>query len=138
MMKLWMVGLFVLSCAACGASDHKASATAVPVPVYEADNAKLVASIDTSMVFGTQAEPMCSTSSDCTFGTCTSGKCGGCSTSSDCKGNGTCSSGTCGHCSTSSDCSVGTCSSGTCGHCSTSSDCHGGTCNSGKCDNAGA
>ena len=138
MKNLVMVGLSVLFCAACGASDHKPSTTAEPVPVYEADNAKLVAAIDTSTVFGSQAEPMCSTSSDCSFGSCSNGECGHCSTSSDCKGHGTCSSGTCNHCSTSSDCATGSCSNGKCGGCSTSSDCHGGSCNSGKCDNAGA
>ena len=105
--------------AACGARDRKPAAAPVPVAVYEADSARLAASITIDSpagIFAPPVEPYCSTASDC-------------------GGYGYCSSGTCGHCSTSSDCSVGTCSSGSCGHCSTSSDCKGGTCSSGHCSN---
>src|SRR3978361_1502809 len=89
MKNLVMVGLSVLFCAACGASDHKTSTTSVPVPADEADNAKLVAAIDTSPVFGSQAEPMCSSNSDCSYGTCSSGSCGNCSSQPGCKGDAT-------------------------------------------------
>jgi hypothetical protein len=66
-----------------------------------------------------QAEEMgskkCSFQSDCPYGTCKSGQCGGCSFQSDCKGWGTCKSGQCGGCSFQSDCKgFGACNSGMC------------------------
>src|SRR5580698_2009264 len=100
--------------AACGTADHKVAVAPVPVPTFEADNARLAASIETDSPAGIliPAEPYCSSSSDCA-------------------GYGTCSNSTCDHCSSSSDCKTGTCSNGSCGGCSSSSDCKGnGTCSS--------
>lgn len=57
----------------------------------------------------------CSFQSDCPYGTCKSGQCGGCSFQSDCKGWGTCKDGQCGGCSFQSDCKgFGACNSGHC------------------------
>ena len=57
----------------------------------------------------------CSFQSDCPYGTCKSGECGGCSFQSDCKGWGTCKDGQCGGCSFQSDCKgFGSCNNGRC------------------------
>jgi hypothetical protein len=57
----------------------------------------------------------CSFNSDCPYGTCKGGQCGGCSFNSDCKGWGVCKGGQCGACSFNSDCKgFGDCSSGNC------------------------
>jgi hypothetical protein len=57
----------------------------------------------------------CSFNSDCAYGKCTKGQCGGCSFNSDCKGWGKCSKGRCGSCGFDSDCKgFGKCSSGRC------------------------
>ena len=66
----------------------------------------------------TQAAPLakrCSFNSDCPYGKCKHGKCGGCSFNSDCKGWGKCKGGWCGGCSFNSDCKAfGGCKSGRC------------------------
>lgn len=57
----------------------------------------------------------CSFQSDCPYGTCKNGSCGGCSFQSDCKGWGKCSNGMCGACSFQSDCAgFGSCKNGMC------------------------
>ena len=57
----------------------------------------------------------CSFSSDCRYGKCKKGRCGGCSFQSDCKGWGKCKNGWCGACSFQSDCKGwGSCRSGRC------------------------
>lgn len=59
----------------------------------------------------------CSFNSDCPYGKCKSGQCGGCDFNSDCKGWGKCKSGRCGACDFASDCGkagFGSCSSGSC------------------------
>jgi len=57
----------------------------------------------------------CSFNSDCAYGLCKGGQCGGCSFTSECKGWGTCKSGQCGGCSFNSECKgFGDCSSGKC------------------------
>jgi hypothetical protein len=64
------------------------------------------------------AEPLakkCSFNSDCRWGKCKKGRCGGCSFNSDCKGWGKCKKGWCGGCSFQSDCKgFGGCKSGRC------------------------
>jgi hypothetical protein len=69
-------------------------------------------------VFTPEADPLakkCSFNSDCPYGTCKGGQCGGCSFNSDCKGWGVCKGGQCGGCSFNSDCKgFGDCSSGHC------------------------
>ena len=126
--------LLVVLVAACGAGDHRPTVHHVATPTIAADHGVVIPP-EIAVLLAPQAEPFCSTSSDCGgYGNCSNGKCGGCSTSSDCHGHGNCSSGSCNHCSTSSDCMTGNCSSGTCGGCSTSSDCKGnGTCSNGRC-----
>jgi hypothetical protein len=68
--------------------------------------------------FTPEADPLakkCSFNSDCPFGTCKGGQCGGCSFNSDCKGWGVCKGGHCGGCSFNSDCKgFGECRSGMC------------------------
>jgi hypothetical protein len=57
----------------------------------------------------------CSFNSDCPYGKCKKGRCGGCSFNSDCKGWGKCKKGWCGGCSFDSDCKgFGKCTSGKC------------------------
>lgn len=69
-------------------------------------------------VFAPQAEMLakkCSFNSDCPYGQCKSGECGGCSFDSDCKGWGKCKGGQCGSCGFDSDCKgFGSCSGGRC------------------------
>ena len=61
------------------------------------------------------AAKKCSFNSDCKYGKCVKGRCGGCSFNSDCKGWGKCSKGQCGACSFSSECKgFGSCSGGRC------------------------
>jgi hypothetical protein len=57
----------------------------------------------------------CSFQSDCPYGTCKNGQCGGCSFQSDCKGWGICKDGQCGGCNFQSECQgFGACQSGRC------------------------
>lgn len=57
----------------------------------------------------------CSFQSDCEYGKCKGGQCGGCDFQSDCKGWGKCKNGQCGGCDFQSDCKgFGSCSSGQC------------------------
>ena len=57
----------------------------------------------------------CGFNSDCPYGKCKSGRCGGCGFNSDCKGWGKCKGGWCGSCSFASDCKgFGKCSGGKC------------------------
>lgn len=108
---LVLVGLLV----ACG-SDAKPVVSTVAVPQLANDKAQLSPQITLDELLAPPLEQVCSTSSDCAgFGKCSGGKCGSCSTSSDC--------------------SIGKCNGGKCGGCSTSSDCKGGKCNGGKCSN---
>lgn len=68
-------------------------------------------------LFAPEAQQMkkCSFQSDCPYGTCKNGQCGGCSFQSDCKGWGKCSNGQCGACSFQSDCAgFGACKNGHC------------------------
>ena len=62
-----------------------------------------------------QPNKKCGFDSDCPYGKCKSGQCGGCGFDSDCKGWGKCKSGQCGGCGFDSDCKgFGKCSSGKC------------------------
>ena len=145
-----VVGLLV----ACG-GDPKPVVSTVPVPQLLNDKAQQMPQITLDELLSPQLVEVCSSSSDCAgngkcsggkcgscssssdckTGKCSGGKCGGCSSSSDCNGNGKCSSGVCGSCSSSSDCSIGKCNNSKCGGCSSSSDCKGGKCESGRCSN---
>ena len=140
MIKLLVLAAVASVAVACGASERSPSVAPVPVPAFEADNARLVAGIDqqqlacgsigdSALAFGSygvvapQGQALCSTNSDCAgFGNCSNSTCGHCSTNSDCNGHGTCSYGSCNHCSTNSECASATSSSGRCVCCSSNSD----------------
>ncbi len=83
-----------------------------------AQAAQQTPALDPLSVFTPEAIPLakkCSFNSDCPFGNCKSGQCGGCSFNSDCKGWGVCKGGWCGGCSFNSDCKgFGDCRSGKC------------------------
>ena len=78
-----------------------------------ANSATVSASVDDLQ--GATIDKKCSFDSDCSHGKCRSGKCGGCSFNSDCKGWGICKDNQCGNCNFNSDCKgFGSCSSNKC------------------------
>ena len=114
-MKIMSIVLRLALCLAVGlvVVQHDAAASQPAAAVLPMSPAPVAAS-----VFTPEADPLakkCSFNSDCPFGTCKGGQCGGCSFNSDCKGWGTCKGGWCGGCSFNSDCKgFGDCSSGKC------------------------
>ena len=93
--------------------DATAEQASVDEPVAEQTPADVAPTCENA-----KGEPLakkCSFNSDCSHGKCKSGKCGGCSFKSDCKGWGKCSKGQCGACSFDSECKgFGKCTKGKC------------------------
>lgn len=116
-------GLFAALTVALVVVQHgSADASAVPavqvMPATAAPAAPAEQATAPVPVWQELVQPMakrCSFNSDCPYGTCKSGRCGGCSFQSDCKGWGKCANGWCGACSFQSDCKgFGGCRSGRC------------------------
>jgi hypothetical protein len=104
---VFTVGLVVMQ-------QQDADARLATTPQVSALAADLAAPVGVSEP---EAQPRkkCSFNSDCRYGKCKKGKCGGCSFQSDCKGWGKCKGGWCGACSFQSDCKGwGKCSGGRC------------------------
>lgn len=122
MRNVWLVGSLGL-CLAAGilvlGQNRADAAKASPSTVASTPVAITGASDLTAGPASTQRDvPLakrCSFNSDCPYGKCRHGKCGGCSFNSDCKGWGKCRHGQCGGCSFNSDCKgFGGCTSGHC------------------------
>ena len=110
-MKRALVILGLCVCVACGYLLIQRDANADPAdqPIAAA------VELDVDAIEAEEVAKKCSFNSDCKYGKCKSGKCGGCSFNSDCNGWGKCKSGWCGGCSFNSECKgFGSCSSGKC------------------------
>ncbi len=116
MKKTILAGLVVLSFAfgLLMAQQHQASAKEIATARVTAP-AAAPAHLPIVTPDADQYAKKCNFNSDCPYGKCKGGTCGGCDFNSDCKGWGKCKGGQCGACDFSSDCKdFGGCSSGHC------------------------